>query len=468
MNYRTSIHNEGTAYDYDLLLKAIFNDLGIAQDTTEPLVKKMDSLRNSRGKESRKILQQILEIQSDIFVNEAKKNPQWAFEVIKNWSIKQWTEKVLTGELSGATVRGYLRPIKILCDQNDILINWKKIQTKFGKAPRTGKDKAYSAEQIRQLITYPDRRIKPIALTMASSGCRVGAFDYLNLGDIFPIYQNKDGSFEEQGTLAAPLVDSKKLVASRVLIYRGEIEEYPDFITPECTRAIAEYVEFRRESGEKIKNESPVIRDLFTPDKGARGEPHLPRRFAQSSLKNLMQDAIIGTGLRPAKLPKGKHRWDFQMDHGLRKFFETVCDDHDANFVHSEKLMGHSGKLGLKFNYNRSETKALLATYLKVVPHLTITNEEKFRAEKDIIKEEQKRTCPRCTMVCPPEAEICNRCGTGLTLQAVMKQEESLRRKEKEFDDLKLAFKLKHQFEIEADPAKKHELGERLNELMSE
>ena len=70
------------------------------------------------------------------------------------------------------------------------------------------------------------------------------------------------------------------------------------------------------------------------------------------------------------------------MNHGMRKFFETVCDDHEVNLIHSEKLMGHTSSLGLKWNYNRSDSKTILKSYLNIVPHLTITKEEKLLAER--------------------------------------------------------------------------------------
>ena len=40
-------------------------------------------------------------------------------------------------------------------------------------------DRAPALEEIRKLTKYPDRRIKAIIYTMASSGIRLGAFDYL-------------------------------------------------------------------------------------------------------------------------------------------------------------------------------------------------------------------------------------------------------------------------------------------------
>ena len=48
-------------------------------------------------------------------------------------------------------------------------------------------DRAPTIEEIRKIIEYPDRRIKPIVCTMASSGIRLGVWDYLKWKYIIPV-----------------------------------------------------------------------------------------------------------------------------------------------------------------------------------------------------------------------------------------------------------------------------------------
>ena len=68
---------------------------------------------------------------------------------------------------------------------------------------------------------------------MASSGVRLGAWDYLHWGDIRPI--EKDG----------------KIVAAKIIVYAGEDEEYLSFILRSFD-ALQEWMNYRQNSGELI------------------------------------------------------------------------------------------------------------------------------------------------------------------------------------------------------------------------
>jgi hypothetical protein len=62
---------------------------------------------------------------------------------------------------------------------SDIHIQWKKITRGRPKIRRHADDRAPTIEEIQQLCNYPDRRIKGIVYTMATSGRRLGAWNYL-------------------------------------------------------------------------------------------------------------------------------------------------------------------------------------------------------------------------------------------------------------------------------------------------
>jgi integrase len=56
----------------------------------------------------------------------------------------------------------------------DIPISWKKITHGLPKGKKYAYDRILTIEEIQKLVEYPDRRIKAIVCTMASSGIRIG------------------------------------------------------------------------------------------------------------------------------------------------------------------------------------------------------------------------------------------------------------------------------------------------------
>ena len=113
------------------------------------------------------------------FAEIAKKdNNKWVLNNVLGFLLI-YKERVERKEISGATLRNYVKSIKLFCEMNDILIPWKKITRGLPKGRKFADDRAPTIEEIYRLIEYPDRRIKAIVYTMCSSGIRLGAWDYL-------------------------------------------------------------------------------------------------------------------------------------------------------------------------------------------------------------------------------------------------------------------------------------------------
>ncbi len=87
-------------------------------------------------------------------------------------------------EISEATVPNYFKPIKLFCEMNDISLNWKKIGRRIPHGRSYGQDRIPTVDEVKRILAYPDRRVKPAVLLMLSSGIRIGAFDYLSWGHI--------------------------------------------------------------------------------------------------------------------------------------------------------------------------------------------------------------------------------------------------------------------------------------------
>ena len=191
-------------------------------------------------------LEGVFEDKSIIFYQQALENPKWlTAQIIKFLQFQK--ERVFKGEIVESTISNYFKAIKLFCEMNEIEINWKIIKKGLPSGRHFAQDRAPTIEEIKKLLEFPDRRIKTIVLLMVSSGIRVGAFDYLKLKHIIPIYDDKHHN---------------KFIAAKIIVYGGDKEEYFSFITPEAYKEVISWMNFRASSGEKIDGESWIIRDI--------------------------------------------------------------------------------------------------------------------------------------------------------------------------------------------------------------
>jgi hypothetical protein len=241
--------------------------------------------------------------------------------------------RIQNKEISSGTLRNYIKAIKLFFTMNDILVNWDKIKMGMSPVNQTSKDRIPEISEINTLFGYPDIRIKPIVLTMLSSGIRVGAWEWLKWKNVLPIYRNN------------------QLVAAKLIVYGGEHEQYFSFITTEAYHALKNYMEFRELHGEKITGDSWLMRDQWQKidkDHGHRiGLAGTPKKFDAEGIRRLIYDAwkVQGVITIHDVNSEEKHH-PFKSSHGFRKFFETQCE----MVIKSEDveiLMGHgSSKRG--------------------------------------------------------------------------------------------------------------------------
>lgn len=302
------------------------------------------------------------------FVSKAKSDTVWATRVINEYLHYQ-KERAERKEISEATVSQYWKPIKLLLEQNDIVLNWGKISRRIPKGRNFGNDRAPTVDEVERILAYPDRRIKAAVLVELSSGIRVGAWDFLNWGHFEPVVL--DGA----------------VVAAKMKVYAGTPDEYPDFCSGESYSELKKYIDFRVKSGEDITPSSPALRDIWEGDvRGKHGHVlEKPKRLASSGVKRLVEDAIKAANLRKP-LEKGKHRHEFQALHGFRKFFKSAAERR-MKTLHVEMLMGH--RTGLSNNYYRPTEQELLDDYIRALPDLTIGQEFRSRLKSEVVEKER-------------------------------------------------------------------------------
>jgi integrase len=292
------------------------------------------------------------------FINNGKDNVNWVFTNILKF-VLFYKQRIDKKEISGATLINYLKAIKLFCEMSDISINWKKITRGVSRGKRYASDRIPTLEEIRKIVGYPDRRIKPIVYTMCSSGIRLGAWDYLKWKHIIPIY-NKDNN---------------NIKAAKIIVYAGEEEEYFSFITPEAYFSLKEWLDFRQSYDEKITPDSWLMRNTWKKvnvKQGSRaGLAKKPIKFQSAGIRVLMGRAWHIQNIRGI-LEEGEKRHEFKSTHGFRKFFKSNCEQ-VMKSLHVEMLMGHN--TGLAKNYYRPTEQELLEDYLKAISVLSINKD---------------------------------------------------------------------------------------------
>ena len=264
--------------------------------------------------------------------------------------------------VTGATLANKVLDVKAFGDEYGKQLDWKVIRRKVPVARYVGVDRAPTVEEVRGMLKGVDRRTRFVVLAMASSGIRVGAFDWLKVRDL------------------AVLGSGVGLLT----VYRGEPEEYPAFVTPEAVAAWEDYRRERERVGEKILPGSPLVRDKWD-YVGVRYDrqrvaPDIAHPLKSAALKHLVERAWMRSGLKsPAK------GGGVKACHGFRKFAKTQLSRAGLKWEDSEALLGH------RMPYYKPTVEHLEQEYLKAVPFLTVSEAEEAKRELTKEKEENEK-----------------------------------------------------------------------------
>ena len=285
----------------------------------------------------------------ELFVHLTRNDPKLAQNIIATF-IKEEKKLVESGELNPNTLPNHIKPIKALLDANSIALHWKTLHKLYPR-PKKTQDRAYTRQELQQMIeASPDITDKLIIQLFSSGGFRLEAWDYFTWKDVI-FFKNDDNSYQ----------------GAALLVYRGDPESYWTFITPETCHTLDHYREvWKSNIGRYPKPDEPLIKSVRFP---------VIRRLNALGVKRRIQKIVKKIGLRPS-LPEGKKRHDVPLDHGFRKYFNTMMRRAKVNFLDKEDMMGHS--VGLERHYERYQEDDFerFPEYQKAIPFLTISAEE--------------------------------------------------------------------------------------------
>jgi len=282
------------------------------------------------------------------FVKLAQKDSRLVQNIIAAF-IKEDKKLVENGSLNPNTVPNHIKPIRALLDANSIAIHWKTLHKLYPR-PKTTEDRAYTREELQRMIEVSsDITDKLIIQLFSAAGFRLEAWDYFTWKDIV-FFKNHDSSYK----------------GAAVLVYRGDPESYWSFCTPECCVTLDHYREsWKTDIGRYPLPDEPLIKAKKFP---------VVRRLGSRGIRKRVLKIVKKIGLRPP-LTDGKKRYDVPLDHGFRKYFNTMMRRAKVNYLDKEDMMGHS--VGLERHYERYQEEDFerFPEYQKAIPFLTISDE---------------------------------------------------------------------------------------------
>jgi integrase len=256
-------------------------------------------------------------------------------------------------KLSCSTILCHYSSIQHFFEINDVQLNLRKIKKFLPSEENVSYicDRPYSIPEIQQILDRCDMRERVIILLLTSTGMRVGAIPGLRISDI-------------------KKMDEFNLYLINVYANSRRCRYY-SFCTPECAKAIDDYLAYRKRLGEEIKDSNPLVRNHISIDNPFTAKTARP--IGVRAIQLIVKDLLNETGLVYDKR-------QVMSTHGFRKFFITNLDRAGVMWSTREFLSGH--KLpGQDASYVRATEEDRFLEYVKALDLLTISSESKLRQQ---------------------------------------------------------------------------------------
>ena len=91
-----------------------------------------------------------MEERCNLFAAKGMKDPSWAFNCIVIF-LQFQKERVEKEEITGATLRNFVKAIKLFCEMSDIPITWKKISRGLPKIRGYADDRSPTIEELQKI-----------------------------------------------------------------------------------------------------------------------------------------------------------------------------------------------------------------------------------------------------------------------------------------------------------------------------
>ena len=385
--FRTGIKSEKTRETYEKRLKEFLcGTLENYLDGDKDLREKQRQQRLADGdkKKISLILDADFSIRANELVKKTKENPDEIMGLLLTYStkLKERCEKSKEDPdyLNPNTIPNMFKPIKKLFKMNGVHFEWQRIDVTYPESETNPESRGYTREEISEILKFTNPLESSVTLTASSSGMRRGGFDF-TWDCIRPVYRrNNDfvmGSFDDK--------DDSDIVCGMIVVYAGSNAQYFALFTPEAWGAIQVY---------RTQWRSDVLHDPKPKDPFLKRTGNSVIALSCDAMANRLNKILKKAKIREP-LEAGKRNYDIPIMNGFRRFFnkinkETLSNDSPlAALIKKEMMMSHTGLLKLDKNYFQTHWKELVIEYLEAVPSLTISSEERAKADNKRLRSEK-------------------------------------------------------------------------------
>lgn len=298
---------------------------------------------------------QYSQLEPSLLLAEGRDNPRRMEDRIIGY-VRYLTNK----QKARSTIHGTLCALFHFFEMNDVLLNRRKIKRFMPPDETDHEDRAYTYEEIQRILLQCDERSRMMILLMASTGMRIGALHELKIGHLTEIPEYN---------------------VYKITVYASSPKgRYYTFCTPECKKAIDDYLDYRGRFGDPLKDKSPLIREQFNITD--RLQSQYPKPVSHRGILWIITNLLRRSGFST----KG----EVMRSHGFRKFAITQMIKAKVDYGVREYLVDLRKSRGLDINYDRTTEEDRLQEYLKAVNLLTINPEYRLRNQiRDMTRERQ-------------------------------------------------------------------------------
>lgn len=314
--------------------------------------------------------------------------PVEALKMNLDWEaiLNEWIDELIANDNAPKTVRTRIASVKRwlkvnLSKEEWLKIDWREIELPTGWNVES--DRIPLKENLREVALHADEKGKAIITLAVSSGLRQSTIAQLKVKHIKILRKDKLIPLQEVLEKNLPLQrDDLGLILIPPEITKERTRKYLTFCSNEALKYLTSYLRKRMKNGEKITDETPLIKSRIT-----KGHLKKIRAIAETWNKLL---ALTG-------LDHKSRKWRQLRFHSLRKYFSTWLRLSGVNTDIAEFFLGH--RQGVKSVYNLfgdienpAVISRLAAEYMKAQTALTIfTEEQQIRELERRFQEEIRR-----------------------------------------------------------------------------